>query len=153
MPNKPFESVVKIQHNRIRSMTGIEKFACKSLILSLSSADSVPETSEEEERNDSIMESIGKKKGNLDEAIIKYIDASFICGSAAKVERLWSQANYIVQNHRKVSTPRLAEAILFLKTNKSYWDLLMVCEAMASTRNVEEICISSNLVYMLDMSK
>ena len=58
------------------------------------------------------MECIAKKKRRLDKETIKYIDASFICGSAAKVERLRSQANYILQNHRNAFAPRLAEAII-----------------------------------------
>ncbi len=70
-------------------MTGAEKFACRSLLLSQSAAVLVPETTGEEEgRSSSIMETITKKRRKLDEETIKYIDASFICSSAAKFERL-----------------------------------------------------------------
>ena len=47
------------------------------------------------------MNKITKKRRKLDEETTKYIDSSFICGSAAKVERLWSQAKLILQDHRK----------------------------------------------------
>ncbi len=83
------------------------------------------------------MENITKKRRELDEKSNKYIDANFICGSVAKVERLWSQARYLLQDHRKASTPMLAEAILFLKLNKSYWDLPMVFEALVKRSNLE----------------
>ncbi len=75
------------------------------------------------------MEKITKKHRKLDEESIKYINASFICGSVSKVERLWSHATHLFQAHRKASTPMLAQAIPFLKLNKSYWDLPLVCEA------------------------
>ncbi len=138
---------MKIQRNRIRFISGAEKYACRSLLVSQNTAVLVSETSEEEERSSSIMESIARKRRKLGEETVKYIDASFICGSAAKVERLWSQATYILQNHRKASTPMLAEAILFFKTNKSYWDLSTVCEAMATRQ------MSKKTKILVDLKK
>ncbi len=47
--------------------------------------------------------------------------ATFILGSAAEVERLWSVAKNVLKDNRKSMTPLLFEALLFLKVNNSYW--------------------------------
>ena len=52
-------------------------------------------------------------------------------GSVAQVERLWSYAKALLPDYKKHCSPILTEALLFLKVNRSYWDLDLVCDAMA----------------------
>lgn len=54
---------------------------------------------------------------------------SFILGSVAEVERLWSIAGNILSNNRKKMSPLFFESLLFLKVNRNYWDLALVLEA------------------------
>ncbi len=44
----------------------------------------------------------------------EYQNLNFIFGSAAKVERLFSMASFVLTRSRKRMTPQLFEAILFL---------------------------------------
>jgi hypothetical protein len=64
----------------------------------------------------------------------QYINCDYILGSVAEVERLWSLAKYVLQDHRSSMSLMNLEAILFLKVNSEYWDLTTVDEAF---RNVE----------------
>ncbi len=59
------------------------------------------------------------------------------------MERLWSLAKHILQTHRKSISPVLMETLLFLKVNKAYWDISVVCEAMntESTERVEDVLL------------
>ena len=63
-----------------------------------------------------------------------YVDCSFILGSIAEIERLWYSARVITSDNRKNITPALLEALLFLKTNVSYWGLSLVSRALNSDR-------------------
>lgn len=58
------------------------------------------------------------------------MNADFVLGSVAKVERLRSQARHLLTDNRKKCSPILVEAILFLKVNARYWDVALVAEAM-----------------------
>ena len=70
-----------------------------------------------------------KKKVREQHGKSQYIDCSFIMGSAACVERLWSEADAIVSKRRNGLSPITLEMILFLKKNKDLWDLSDVVEA------------------------
>ena len=78
-----------------------------------------------------------KRKAGLIETDISspYKNVDFICGSAAEVERLWSVAKYILTDNRVKLTPAMFETLLFLKTNKEYWDMATVMEAYTRVRN------------------
>ena len=65
----------------------------------------------------------------------KYMDCRFVLGSVAIVERLWSLAKALLPHYRKNCSPMLTEAFLFLKVNRAYWDIGLVCDAMAKTRS------------------
>ena len=59
-----------------------------------------------------------------------YGDCSFIFGSAAEVERLWSHAKHILTNSRKgMMEADNFEALLFLKINKHLWESIDLAEA------------------------
>ena len=65
----------------------------------------------------------------------KYGNLDFILGSAAVVERLWSIADKLIDGNRNSTSPFLMEALLFLRENRSYWDLHLVCEAFNAIRS------------------
>jgi hypothetical protein len=51
-------------------------------------------------------------------------------GSAAEIERVWSQGELILRKARRGMTPLLFETLLFLKFNKRFWDLALVSKAV-----------------------
>lgn len=118
--HKVFESgVVKLQRIWARALTLAER----SLLLYKDNNTST----ECEVSNDTSRDVLGqiRKRQKLSHASPKYMDAI----SVAKVERLWSLATYVLTKNRKSCTPILAEAILFLKVNSSYWDCaLELCQ-------------------------
>jgi hypothetical protein len=48
------------------------------------------------------------------DSIGKYINCDFILGSAAEIERVWSQGELILRRARMGITPMLFETLLFL---------------------------------------
>ena len=48
---------------------------------------------------------------------VGYVNCDYILGSAAEVDRLWSLASYVLQDHRSSITPMNLEALLSLKVN------------------------------------
>lgn len=64
------------------------------------------------------------------EAADEYVDCSFILGSVAIVERLWSLSGHILTSERTRLLPINLESLLFLKVNRRYWDEHTVQKAM-----------------------
>ncbi|KAI0562409.1 Ribonuclease H-like protein [Gracilaria domingensis] len=60
----------------------------------------------------------------------KYMNCEFILSSVAEVERLWGIAKNLLTDNRKSMTPKMFEAIEFLKQNKRFWDSQLVSEAI-----------------------
>lgn len=71
--------------------------------------------------------SMGKEDSSLDHVI----------GSAAGVERLWSQARYVLTTSRASMAPIMVEAIMFLRDNRDLWDESTVHSARAAVRDGE----------------
>ncbi len=55
-------------------------------------------------------------------------------GSAAVVECLWSVARYILTTNRSLLSPVLFEALLFLRSNCTLWDVRTVQRALLAVR-------------------
>ena len=72
-----------------------------------------------------------KKQATGNEA---YVNCDYICGSVAPVERLWSLAGHVMPDHRSSLKPYSLEALLFLKVNKSFWDVSTVDAAVQALR-------------------
>ncbi|KAI0559108.1 Ribonuclease H-like protein [Gracilaria domingensis] len=129
-----FESgVCKIENNRAHQLTEVEVTACNRLLLtsepvhtSLSQVDGPASYSERLHR---------RKKQKISDA--RYRDCSFILGSVAEMERLWSVADNILRNQRMSLTPLLFEAIIFLRVNARLWDVHLVREALHICRGAE----------------
>eukprot|EP00171_Calliarthron_tuberculosum_P000083 IDg83t1 len=85
-------------------------------------------------------EKLASGKHRCIEAPSKFRNCRFILGSAVEVERLWSVCKYILTDHRKSTTPRLFESLIFLKVNATFWDQGLVSEAMKATE--KDICSS-----------
>ena len=136
LPDPHFVSgVIKIQMNQLVQLTEDEKVACARL---------VNQNHNEEQDTEEGMPSFAtrmkerlkkRKAGELESTnALPYINADFICGSAAEVERLWSIAKHILTNSRARMTPHLFEALFFLKINHDYWDCRSVQEAYCQAR-------------------
>lgn len=48
----------------------------------------------------------------------EYIDCQFVTGSAAEVDCIFSKAKFVFSSDRRAMTPRLFEALIFLKHNE-----------------------------------
>ncbi|KAG6943101.1 hypothetical protein JG688_00017782 [Phytophthora aleatoria] len=59
-------------------------------------------------------------------------------GTSASVERLFSSVKYVMTKHRNQMTPVLFKVIMFLKTNRPYWDSRLVAKAIKSAYAVPE---------------
>jgi len=126
-----FESgVVKIQRNEISTMSDKERKACESLLIK-----NQVEASPTNSTFATIAEKVAAKKRRKIEQTEKYMNCSFILGSVAEVERLWSISKHILRDNRKSMTPLVFESLSFLKINSSFWDQGLVSEAMKATRS------------------
>jgi hypothetical protein len=75
----------------------------------------------------------------------KYINADFILGSAAEVERLWSTASLILTKSRSSLLPITFEAIIFLSYNRALWNIHDVHDAV-QLGNAEDEDINEQLL-------
>ena len=131
-PNSDFESgVCKIQSNSLGMMTENEKTACK--LLPRTSKKSASSVNEGKIRH-SFYKTLERKRQKLEKKECMYINCDFILGSTAEIERLWSVAKNIMRDNRKHMEPILFEALIFLKVNRSYWDISSVQSALALTK-------------------
>jgi len=64
-----------------------------------------------------------------------YIDLSMLPGTSVNCERLFSTAKFILSDTRKRTSPKLFEALLLLKVNRSFWNTSSVARAMGRTVN------------------
>ena len=109
-----------------KKMTNREKQACKCLLREgvLDDSDESGEDSDDDMNFVLALKKDNKRKLCDSEAVSKYIDCGFIMGSAAIVESLWSeQDNLLANKRRRGMTPRMVEAILFLKKNADLWGM------------------------------
>jgi len=137
-----FESgVIKLQQKKVDALDTLEKHALRPLER-MQSIDAVEEASantNQAGRSPTAKERLQKRKAARVHGILttdsnRYINVDFIRGSAAEVERLWSAAKRILTDTRSRTTPRLFEAILYLKFNKDYWGQYEVNIAIINAR-------------------
>ena len=85
----------------------------------------------------SISERLAKRR----KLIVKneqYVDCSFILGSVAEVEGVWSISKYVLSGNRRSMTPQLFEALMFLRFNTRLWDQHLVSIAISSAKGSEQ---------------
>ena len=128
-----FESaVMKLQTKQAHNLTGEEREAIMMLretnitIASGEANNSVPKMSERLAKR--------RKVNFLKE---EYIYSSFILGSAAEVERVFSIGGNILSNGRRAMSPQVFEALVFLKFTARLWDEQLVSKAIVCSRNSE----------------
>eukprot|EP01038_Epipyxis_sp_PR26KG_P014379 gene14379-19286_t len=59
-----------------------------------------------------------------------YIDISFVVPTSNRVERLFSRAKLYLTDHRKSMLPKHLELLLYLRSNRSMWNVYTVNEAV-----------------------
>lgn len=59
-----------------------------------------------------------------------YIDCRFIIGSAADVQRLWSEGKHILTDERNQTSPKMFGAILFMRKKETFQDNQLVYQAI-----------------------
>jgi hypothetical protein len=127
--------VVKIQEKDFARMSVDEIQACKALKLPGERSNNDLLAGARGSRTfKEIMADRGRvalKKQKLDKTSDHggYIDCRFILGSAAEVERCWSEARYVLPNQRAGMAPEFFEAIMMLRYNSQLWDKRLVAEA------------------------
>jgi hypothetical protein len=122
-----FESgLIKISDGNEKDMTVQEKIALEDFLLE-NDDDTVQEM--EDNENVSYSQQVLSKKRKVVRPTL-YCDVSYIPPTSNCVERLFSHAKQILRCHRKRLLPRNVEALIFLKQNRSYWDLETVQDAM-----------------------
>ena len=64
-----------------------------------------------------------------------YMNLNMLPGTSVDCERLFSAAKFILSDTWKRTSPTLFEALLLLKVNSSYWNVVSVSQAMMRSRN------------------
>jgi hypothetical protein len=138
--NPEFQSgVIKLQNGEAATLSQDERDAVQSLLLHhgddpVEVLEIPGEEVEAVPGRNRFAEQLAKRRRLEEAALTEYADCSYIMGSTAKVERLFSKARHLMPDCRKNMTPLLFEAILFLKENAAYWNLALVTEAMSMNR-------------------
>ena len=62
-----------------------------------------------------------------------YVDVGLLIRPTSNAcERLFSEANYILPPHRRCMSPKMFEALLYLRKNIEYWDVYTVAQVVQS---------------------
>jgi len=137
--------VAKIQQGVVlkNKMTLEERNACKILLKSSKSLrDSASDTDSEESEEDITMAIATKEKRKLKEieGQSNYINCSFVMGSAAIVEQLWSKGGCVYTSRRFGMSPMVFEMIMFLKENRDLWKINDVVNANKRRKESNREC-------------
>lgn len=124
-----FESaVVKIQDGREGKLSTLEKAAVTHLLLD---REVEMEVSVESSTN-SFASGILAKAGSKYQCRSKYMDLKFILPGSCIVESLFSIASYLFNDRRLSITPVHMEEQIFLKINRSLWNVDTVIKVAIS---------------------
>lgn len=130
-----FESgVVKIQRDMVHTMTREEHEACLKLRVENDEVDNDEGGDYEAILGMRLEDHLSGRKRKNDGSKYSYMNADFILGSVAEVERLWSICKFILSDTRNRLEPQIFEALVYLKVNKHIWDIHLVEDAF-NTRN------------------
>jgi len=118
--NKHFESGVhKLWSDVAHTLDPLETDAVKTLEIA----------PPEEDANADVVEPVsfvssclGNKRIRTVRAQPKYLSTAMVLGTSVSVERLFSQAKYVLTDHRRRMSNKVFETILFLKVNVHMWD-------------------------------
>ena len=128
--------VAKIQQGVVQenTMTSDEMEACKLLLKEccLNSVTENVESEGSEEEDEDIYKAIATEEERKKNEVMnhsKYINCTFIMGSTAIVEQLWSKAGCVFNDRRAGLSPLVLEMIMFLKDNHDLWSIVDVMKA------------------------
>jgi hypothetical protein len=143
-----FESaIVKVLSNKELTMSADERNAIGHLLIKHSDDDSEAESEVLEpithNRAAALLES-ARKKGKSEKYESEYINLEFISPTSCIVERFFSQAKLVLNDHRRHMNVDNFENTLFLKSNKDFWDVQEVCRAINMSLE-EETSMKANL--------
>ncbi len=125
-----FEStIVKIQDGNETSLTTREREVVECLKKCTQTRNE-----EIEDESQSIMASRLAKPRKICSNGSEYIETSFILGSAAEIERLFSIGKNVLSQNRCALTPQMFEVLLFLRFNDRLWDAQLVAAAIQCSR-------------------
>lgn len=130
--DRDFErGVIKLQRGELAELTYAERTACTSLKI----------------HSEEVLPASGRPALAVAERIAvgrkrkcsafgpNYINAGFVLGSIAQVERFWSLCKYVLRPGHDALSPIMSETILYLKINSSYWSPATVSETIALRRS------------------
>ena len=159
-----FESgIEKIINECTETLTEDEKNACKCLLrakwkhLYPKNAETTQATNSETTGDPNSPTKFMKRMGSTKKATTeplqsRYLtDLTWVSPTTVEVERLFSLCKRIMTVDRRRMTPRIFEAVVFLKQNEDWWNLKMVQEmvsgqwddALGSEYNMEDDTIAS----------
>jgi hypothetical protein len=124
VPNLDFQTrVIKIQNGEAMTMTAVEIAACTKLLKPATGAGAIGQERVDDDLSyGERVEQMKKQKMTP----VGYINCYCILGSVAAVERLWSIADNILTDNRKSTGPVLFQTIIYLCSNKRFWDVHLV---------------------------
>lgn len=139
-------AVLKMQRRQMAALTAVERLAISKW---LKSNTALPR-SNNMDRTVSLAERL-KHKTKKDKGEKRTVDGvavgelsqdsclDHVIGSAAEVERLWSEARWILTDNRSKTAPILVEAILFLRYHRGLWDENSVMEARHAVKEAARL--------------
>jgi hypothetical protein len=145
--------VIKIQHGNWRSLSPNETKACETLLKVNVNHQQGEEQEGGSDHDDQVLGSplnmsdhialqrqqkrqreVDGRHGGQQDLGNPYINCDFIFGSTAIVERLWSIGKNILTAQCSSLTPIMFETLLFLRTNKRFWDRKLILAAIQKAR-------------------
>jgi hypothetical protein len=113
--NKPFDTVFQRKHSKLLKGNSDE------LVVAIDDSD---------DDMTSYVQQAMKKHCKIMTSQTSYVDCRFLVATSNTVECLFSSSRSIMTYQRSKMSPIMSEAILFLKTNHSFWNLKTVASAM-----------------------
>lgn len=114
--------LVKIIEEDYDAMTADEKLAVSSFLKM-----NMIQESQDSDASCSIVERAMKAKKRKATPNL-YVEVKYIPPTSNAAERLFSHARSVLTDYRKSMTPYHFECVMFLKANRSYWDIATVAE-------------------------
>ena len=113
-------------------MTQQDEEACVHLLINNTDASVAENVSESFQ--DRMSKSKKRKASELEVTDVhsKYHNLDYIVGSSAEVERLWSEARFVLTAYCAKMSLIAFEALIFLKFNQQYWDIFTVQRAYST---------------------
>ena len=133
--------MIKIQRGVPQSLTDEERESCKALLVQSRKAGS---HSMEDQSLNPVLDLMRVKRQKLMQSYSQYINADFVVGSTATIERLFSHAKYILSDNRCSMSLMLFELIIFLKFNNRFCDQSTVVKALKNARSAQKTSRQTN---------